>query len=777
MAWVTLVGLSLLFLVGFGLRTFAAYPQVFSKGQTKFLVGDGWYHLRLVENLSRNFPTWNQFDPYLRYPDGQFVPVAPLTPWLLAGLSRILGGGEPSRALIEQVCAWFSPIVAGILLVPVYLLGRRLKNRVAGLLATALVATSSGLLLHRSLLGYLDHHIPEAFLAVCFVLTASIAYRSMTAGEPTVENSGPLPRGPVFGVLWSIAAGLLLGLYLLNWLGGVLLVAIAVVWVTAQVLIEHLHRRDARRLCVLGLLLLAPAGGLLTFWQTPLLGRQLSMAGIVGGSVWLILLLGMVSVARRTRRPRRTLFAMIGAVAALAAGSAVTARPALVTSALAEITRLGAGTAPGAIPETRPLLFANSAWTLATAWSEFGATFFLAIPALALLAIRAVRRADGAALLVTLWSGAMLAATLVQVRFAYHYAVCAALLTAYLVASLLSRWFARGRTQKNERASSATASFSRGRALSAAAVGIALFALLFQPNLSRALRAGEQVYTPPDEWIVAMHWLRENTPEPFGAAEMYYARYDAPRHGEAYPYPPSAYGVLSSWSYGYWIIREGRRIPTANPGQHGARDAARWFLSQSVEEAEEIMQRVGARYVVLDSTLPFMESEPGGAAVGRVSSLAFWAEAKPEKFFEEWRMRNGQGTWQRFIVYYPDYYRTLLARLFIFRGRAAKPSECYVLSYRESRDTRGSTFKELLAARKFENYAAAQQFAAQQPPATTRLVGTDPYESCVPLEELGDSYRLVHQSATKRCELYGEQVGNVEIYAFEPSANPGDDRP
>ena len=56
-----------------------------------------------------------------------------------------------------------------------------------------------------------------------------------------------------------------------------------------------------------------------------------------------------------------------------------------------------------------------------------------------------------------------------------------------------------------------------------------------------------------DCWPTLAKRLRANSPEPFGSDEAYYARFPSPPHGAPYPYPPSAYSILSWWDYGYLI--------------------------------------------------------------------------------------------------------------------------------------------------------------------------------------------------------------------------------
>ena len=74
-----LLWLAAILLIAAGLRVWAPWDDVLGTGRVNFLETDAWYHLRLIENQVRNFPWRVSADPYAA-PDGQFVPIAPLSP-------------------------------------------------------------------------------------------------------------------------------------------------------------------------------------------------------------------------------------------------------------------------------------------------------------------------------------------------------------------------------------------------------------------------------------------------------------------------------------------------------------------------------------------------------------------------------------------------------------------------------------------------------------------------------------------------------------------------
>jgi len=114
-------------------------------------------------------------------------------------------------------------------------------------------------------------------------------------------------------------------------------------------------------------------------------------------------------------------------------------------------------------------------------------------------------------------------------------------------------------------------------------------------------------------------WLHSNTPDP---GMNYNAVYEAPKNGEMFQYPDTAYGVMSWWDYGHYIETIGHRMPNANPFQAGIGGrsvsideenrpgAATFFTAPSEKEATAILKaidprpdKMGARYIMSDARM------------------------------------------------------------------------------------------------------------------------------------------------------------------------------
>lgn len=121
--------------------------------------------------------------------------------------------------------------------------------------------------------------------------------------------------------------------------------------------------------------------------------------------------------------------------------------------------------------------------------------------------------------------------------------------------------------------------------LAARLLSIALLATILLPNLAGVLTiAGDRPEISVD-WAETLEWLSENTPKTAGFER---------------PERPGEYGVLSWWDYGNWILLQSRRPVVANNFQAGAQDAARFFLSETEDEAIAVAEARDIRYVITD---------------------------------------------------------------------------------------------------------------------------------------------------------------------------------
>jgi dolichyl-diphosphooligosaccharide--protein glycosyltransferase len=397
----------------------------------------------------------------------------------------------------------------------------------------------------------------------------------------------------------------------------------------------------------------------------------------------------------------------------------------------------------------------------------------MALAALAIVIYRAFRRGETEVLLLAVWSIVTLLSALAMRRFAYYLAINVAVLAGYagwLILSLCGLDQAPAAVIKaplTKKAGRKKTAGARGQGKSTGASRLALgiaavAALVVYPNTG-PLPGGDKpffdvatraLYAPSDAWCQSMDWLRINTPEPFGDAGYYYARYneDGVAHAR-----PAAYSVLCWWDYGYWVSRIGHRVPFSNPGTSNRYDDRSYFISRSAGEAEELRSKWDMRYVIVNSYMVDRDSGFRVLAAG---------DGHPASNYSEIYYRSKQDKLAPTLLYYPEYYRTMAVRLYCFDGKAYMPLETAVISWEAKTGADGLAYKEITGLKTYGSYAEAEVFLAAQKTGNWRIVGKDPLASPVPLEAL-EGYRPAFASPQK-ARLGNNEIAEVKIFEYQP---------
>ncbi|MFO7712196.1 MAG: STT3 domain-containing protein [Dehalococcoidia bacterium] len=235
------------------LRIDLPYERIFINDWIWFRETDAYYYLRHIENMVHNFPRFNDFDPYMLFPGGGTGLLRPMFAWIAAGAVRLFVGASPTLHQIASVSAYMPAILGTLTLIPVYFIGRELFNRWAGVLAAALLAVMPGEFLHRSLLGFTDHHVAEALFSTTAVLFLIMAVKKAREREITfshlLNRDWPVIRKPL---IYALLSGVFLGMYLLSWIGGLLFIFIMFAYLAIQFIVDHLRGRSTDYLCIIG---------------------------------------------------------------------------------------------------------------------------------------------------------------------------------------------------------------------------------------------------------------------------------------------------------------------------------------------------------------------------------------------------------------------------------------------------------------------------------------------------------------------------------------------
>ena len=835
-----------IFYLALSLRVYAPHDSIFGGEWVNFGGNDPWYHMRLVENLVQHFPHLIAFDPFTFFPYGQAVPFAPFFDLMLGFFIWVIALGSPTQYTIETVGAYFPAILGALVTVPVYFIGRELFNRNVGLLSAALIAILPGEFLFRSLLGFTDHHIAEVLFSATAILFLILAIKRARGRETSFSHVCSRDWGNLKKpLIYALLAGLALGIYLISWSGGLLFVLVIFAYMIVQYIIDHLRGKSTDYLCIIGvplfliaLVVVIPFSNLLMYGGLVIASLTIGMLAFLGlsglsrlmdyGKLWrvsyplaalaelgltiryglalLLILVGIalfflvggligqiiipaliVSVISCLASRRGTYVPVILLVFSAGAGLFYLIDPSLYHSAVGRFSIFTPSETAQTIMEARPLFsgFDISSLTEHRVWHYFTTGFFIVPIALLLLIYAAVRGKSAEKVLLVIWSVIMLLAMLGQVRFAYYFAVNAALLMGYFcwrIPGWISRVFQeigfrepspddkRSKKRRNSKREKPTGFiYLRPRYVSRALAVIIVFFLAYYPNIGEAKTTAENPWGPNEAWYSSLIWMSENTPDPFEDPGFYYELYERPPSGERFDYPESAYGVMSWWDYGHWITRIAHRIPNANPFQSGAREAARFFTAQDESSANEMLDELGSKYIIIDFEM----------AMTKFHAIATWAVGNTSKFYEPcYRQADGtskcyeesvSGRQAAFILYYPEYYQSMVSRLYKFGEQEVVPvNSTWAISYVEGIDEGGNKYKVITDAANegeaFPTYEEAKVFLDDHPDFV--LVGLLPFASPVPLEKL-NHYELVNESV--QTITWGEEeISYVKIFEYVP---------
>ena len=772
---------ALFFAVAIYLRAALPFDQIFVGDWIKFSGNDAYYHMHIVDNLVRNFPYLNSFDPYLIYPGGSGTGSHHFFHYLLAGIIWLVGLGSPAQHTVDVIGVYFPAVLGALTVIPVYFIGKALFNRWAGVIAAGLVAIYPGEFLGRSILGFTDYHVAETLFTTVAMLFLILAIKAARDREMTFDDLWRRQWATIAKpLIYSLLAGIFLGIYFLTWAGALLFVFVIFVYLIIQFIIDHLRGRSIDYLCVVSVVTLTIA--LLMFLPASSDGMSLT--------AFTIAIFVPVALAGLSRlMAGRGLKPVFYPVAILGFGLASLAILQIINVPLIQsmVGRLGIfvwdrGTT---ILEMKPFLFFGDNFSWIIAWSNFTTGFFLSFISLGILIYFIIKRGEADKTLFVVWSLVTLAATLSMRRFAYYFVVNVALLTGYF--SWLILQFAGLREsaaepvqtpeqmkKKAKRKQSRQGGFRLTASRGNMALGvIVVFFLVFYSNIGPMpkigpLPAGTMLaidtasraqYAPSDGWCESLSWLKDNTPEPFGDADFYYERHERLPAGESYNYPEAAYGVTAWWDYGYLITRIGHRMPSVHPGGGPAGVVSQALAAQDETAANKIIDELESKYIIVDYDIAVVT-----LYASKFHAVATLSGSSKEEFYELYGYRQ-DGQLLPVMLFYPEYYRSLIVRLYNFDGREVNPQTTKVISYEERISGDGKPYKLVTSIKSLPGYEEAEAYVSNQASGNYRIVSENPFVSPVPLEAL-EHYELIYSSKSRKMEPGGSIVPEVKIFEY-----------
>jgi oligosaccharyl transferase (archaeosortase A-associated) len=774
------VAVFLAFAISLFIRIAIPYDKIFSDGLVRFADPDCWYQIRLLDSLLRNFPALFTFDPYTYFPHGQEVFWHPFFTYLLAIPALLTGAAAAGEQSIYTISAYVPAVLGALAVIPVYFIGRFLVNRWAGIIAALLIAIMPGEFLHRSMLGFTDHHIAESLSIAVAFLFLILAFKSAKQNNITFLTLRGKNRGTLLKpVIYSFLAGIFLSIYLLTWVGGLIFMLFLLIYFVVQFALDHCRRISVDYLSITGgiAFFVALIVALPGIWESHYRLLYIVALPLVFG---VVCVLGALSWFFNRRSLKPSLYPVTIVVAGGAAVALVYILfPTFFGYALHQFEFLLPQSVVLTITEAVPLLFPNGQFSFDFAWISFSLAFFLSLIAIIVLFCEAIKNKDKPGLLMlAVWSVLVLIAALGQRRFVYYYAVNVAVLCGYLAWQVF-RLFgiredqplaaavspSRGKDRKKKQPVQATRS-KVPNLVGAIAVVLAVFIYPVTGPLPRVgqfklenvpvLNTINSSVFIKDSWFHTMEWLQKNTPEPFGDPGYYYKVYTPPAPGKPYPYPESAYGVMAWWDIGHMITQMARRIPTSNPHQYGAVSAAKFFTSQDGPAAGTILDNLRVKYILIDNAT---------ATTKFNGSIAQFAGLRDEDFFEMFYKQETGGL-RGDYYFYPAYYQSAVVRLYNFDGQAVTPGSTTVITFRQKTFPEGTAYKEIVDSRAFPVYEQALDYANRQNNPNVKIVGTNAFVSPIPLQALS-SFKLVHASDETVLQAGIGRIADVKVFEYK----------
>ena len=631
-SWPYTLAVAIIGFVALWVRTLPSDTVFLSNGFVKFATNDAWYHMRTLNVLLENYPSRMFFNPMTNYPYGSYIHFGPLFDQMMALISLVLGMGNPSPELVNTVGAYFPAVLGALTVIPVYYLGKYLGGHKAGILAAILIAFAPGQFLSRSLIGFTDHHVAESLFSTFFMMFFMLALISSKEKglrfEDIFYKKFNVVKEPL---VYSVMAGVMYSAYQLSWPGASLFEFIVLAYAVFQYILDNFHNESSDYLGFTGIVTFLVSAVLILPFVHSDMGFSLyyySWFHVFTALGGMAVFAALSFIEREFKRKQikayyyPLLIFGIGVLGLLAAKVVSPSFYSLIINTPNTVFGIQTG-GPSTIGEVSSIFYIGNAFTLSKVFSNFTAAgFFASLLGIFILAANLFRKPRPQEVLVLVWSVLILFAIYGQNRFAYYYSINVSVLSAYLGGLLLEKvkWDELGEKFKSTVKSPADVphifkSVKVGQVIAVLVIVVFLIYPVYASAMQQATGSNE----PNGPWMEATMWLRSNTPDP---GMDYNAIYEAPKNGELFKYPDTAYGVMSWWDYGHYIETIGHRMPNANPFQAGIGGrrgsineenqpgAATFFTAQSEEEASSVLEAIdpapdksGSRYIMSDERM------------------------------------------------------------------------------------------------------------------------------------------------------------------------------
>ena len=592
---VVILGLLLRFLAG---KNFLTENGILLPGYDEF------YHMRRILYTVQNFPDTLWFDSYLNYPHGWENVWPPLYDQICAAFCLLLG--QNTRPGVEMAAS-FMPIIFGtITTIVVYFLIREIFDHRTAILAS-LMTVLAPTYLQYTRFAAMDHHSLEVLFLLSSLLFLILAFCRQE-------------KRYIFAVL----AGISLAALAYTWHGATLYLAIIPVYGAIEIAMALKNKRSWQATAMALMLALAVAIILILPYRNAAWLRP-SFMGIVAvfGAMAVISALGYIVAKKNMSWKAFPLGIIILSLAfVLILSSGLLELGGLIKFGLELIW---GGSWIGMISEAEPLIYDWLTFKQVL-FSGLGLNLLFALAGFAVILIY-IRNSQGGRrqglMILLLWAAFSIALTFGQLRFLYMSTISIGILISILFFYLLD--LIRNRLGGSNQRSILPAI-------------LILFLFLTLPSIAEVVNT--VTYSDPmikGDWQESMAWLKENS----NATSFFDAPVKTPE-----------YSVMCWWDYGNWIMYMAERPVVASNFQAGWEDAAKFYLSESEENATALLDERGSKYVFLDHSM----------AYSKLGAIANWAQEDLTTYF---MAQDYSGT-QITVIPTQRLFNTTLGKLYYF---------------------------------------------------------------------------------------------------------------
>ncbi|WP_048149839.1 oligosaccharyl transferase, archaeosortase A system-associated [Methanolacinia paynteri] len=763
----------------FWMRMIPADGLVSSAG-VDLLGNDPWYNLREIELMVNNSLQYPWFDPMTYYPYGTDNFWGPLFP-MIASVMCILAGAS-TRPEIMYVSSFLPPLMAAAMVPVTYFVAERVYNWKAGIVAAFMVSIIGGQYFYRSLFAFVDHHIAEVLFSTLFCL-AYIGYLVYVNKHPVDFRDKESFKIPA---LIAVGSGIAytLGLYVMPTMA---LFALLVAIFTGLMFIINSYRNVSSEYIVLVnviTFIVAIAG----LFLVGIHGSGTSMARYSMGHVYAYLALICATIIlyaiRRILKEKSWHYYLISVIAfgIVAFALIMIAMPEFYNIFISGLLGFfGYSALSTTIEEAQN-------WSLGSAWDSFDVGIILMILGLCASVLQYIKEKKDTFIFILVWSLLIIYSTTIQLRYEYYLGVNIAVLTGILTActlsygwpeieKILSKFKAepespleeeskqKGKGKKQSKTLPKKQHINSGKLVPLAVVVILIAAGAYvmipvDINTSEYMKSYGGM---TDDWREALEWFGDNSPD---TGIDYYTVYNR----NDYTNPYESYGVMSWWDYGHWITFISERPPNANPFQEGvagSNGAAAYFIQQSEEESNAILDNLNTRYVITDA-----EMDSGD---GKFWAMTTWydPEVQSAPYLEHFLNINDDNSYSVVTFYTPDYYNTMISRLHNFDGSMVDPSQVVYIEYVDGASY-GSPYPILTAATMLgvdEAEAKVEEFNSANT-GTGKEAAILSWNMLIPDGKVPalQHYRLIHESPTNIFGADNQDLKYVKVFEYVPGA-------